>query len=556
MSTFLSVAKTLPFNKLSNSELLDTLESVERSIQRKLNDLNFKNYIKARSLLSDILDEPFKYVNTDYYSNYRPQQHHTNYPDIHIVHHNIRSFDKHFNKFIALSDTLGVPDISALSEIGQKNIENREAQLKNLGYDIKFEKPNKLRGGVALICKKNIKLEPRNDLKIMRPPNPHDLDIENIWYETNLKNIGPTVIGVIYKHPNSSVEGLKYFREQVEEKMKKINKQRKNAIILGDINTDGLKLYNDYNKLFFDMVLDNNFIPLVTLPTRIQDGTCSTIDHIFINQHLIRNTSKRLAGNIFSDISDHLPNFLIVNNKKNHVPNKKSDRPKVRIFGEKNTAQFKEHLKNANWKEIDDTDDPNVALDIFYKFYNTAFEKSFPVKTLSMKCSKEKKWMNASLRQQINNKNKLYRKFLLNPIEKNKMEYKTARNRVNKEIRNEEENYYRELMSNEKNNLKNLWDIAGKIINPNKIKRDTQIKALQVNGKFLSKNYDIANSLNDFFSSIGGKLAKKIKTTKSFKQYMGTSNPNTMTMPPVLKDEVIKLILTLKINKSAGDDGI
>ena len=149
------------------------------------------------------------------------------------------------------------------------------------------------------------------------------MDIENIWYETNLKNIGRTVIGVIYKHPNSSVEGLKYFREQVEEKMKKINKQRKNAIILGDINTDGLKLYNDYNKLFFDMVLDNNFIPLVTLPTRIQHGTCSTIDHIFINQHLIRNTSKRLAGNIFSDISDHLPNFLIVNNKKNHVPNKK-----------------------------------------------------------------------------------------------------------------------------------------------------------------------------------------------------------------------------------------
>ena len=58
------------------------------------------------------------------------------------------------------------------------------------------------------------------------------------------------------------------------------------------------------------------FHPQILKPTRITDHTATLIDNIFFNslEHLT------LSGNIVSDISDHLPNFLIIN-KISELPN-------------------------------------------------------------------------------------------------------------------------------------------------------------------------------------------------------------------------------------------
>ena len=139
------------------------------------------------------------------------------------------------------------PSFIGISEIGKKNIKSRKKQLKKFGYNLKFEEPDKVRGGVGLAYDNSIEIKKRADLRMKKPHNIKDVDFENIWYQTNLKTIGKTVIAVIYKHPNSTVKGLEYFKDALKNSIEKVNHEKLNLIIIGDINIDGLRVNHNEN---------------------------------------------------------------------------------------------------------------------------------------------------------------------------------------------------------------------------------------------------------------------------------------------------------------------
>ena len=58
------------------------------------------------------------------------------------------------------------------------------------------------------------------------------------------------------------------------------------------------------------------------------------IDHVNINRPLKYMDNDIFSGNLFVDISDHLPNVII--RKDTSKSSKTSERPKVRIFSERN----------------------------------------------------------------------------------------------------------------------------------------------------------------------------------------------------------------------------
>ena len=126
----------------------------------------------------------------------------------------------------------------------------------------------------------------------------------------------------------------------------------------------------------FDTVLEQNFIPTITVPTRITTDTATAIDHIIVNEQLIKNTKSLDTGNIYSDISDHLPNFLIINNDEEPTKN----RPYVRIYGEKNMMKFRNKIHNANWGELFSTNNVEHAMDMLYKNLLQRFLYTFPPK--------------------------------------------------------------------------------------------------------------------------------------------------------------------------------
>ena len=61
------------------------------------------------------------------------------------------------------------------------------------------------------------------------------------------------------------------------------------------------------------------FCPQILQPSRITDHSATLIDNIFFNS-LNYNT---ISGNILSDLSDHLPNFLCINKISNLPKNVK-----------------------------------------------------------------------------------------------------------------------------------------------------------------------------------------------------------------------------------------
>ena len=545
-----------PFYNVMNAELYDDLESVEKNIKTKLRDQNFSNFIKSQSVLEDLGE--CKYYTTDEYckkiSKKNLADDHANDNSLGILASNLRSLDKHFGEYVAMLSSLDFPAIQCISEIGQKNIGSRKKQLERMGYRMRSELPNKIRGGVAFIFNEKYTVKKRKDLKIQRSKNDKDLDIENLWYEIDLP-MGKTIIGAIYKHPNSTAKGMKSFKEQLEKNMKKINAERKCAIIMGDLNLDGLRIsHNENIKSFFSSILDHEFFPLITLPTRIQEDKCTNIDHIIVNMQFIRKTSTRTPGILFHDISDHLPTFLVADSKMKTKTLK--NRSKVRIFGNKNVAKFKQGLQTSDWSNLYKAEDPTSALDEFYQIYDKLYEESFPMRTLSRKRAKDKDWVTPELRHQMNIRNALHQKSLLRPSAANKEAFRKARNHVTNLLRKAEETHYKNMINEEKNNLKGLWDIAGKIINPKKSKKNTIINSLLVNGKTISDDTQISNTMNDFFSTIGKKLADKIKVKQDFKKYLQAANMNSMFLELSDIQEIKKIIMGLKSSKAGGHDQI
>ena len=79
-------------------------------------------------------------------------------------------------------------------------------------------------------------------------------------------------------------------------------------IVMGDFNLDLLKFDTDS---FLNSMLSTFFQPQILQPTRITDHTAILIDNIFLNSN--RETFT-ISGNFIYDLTDHLPNFLIISN--------------------------------------------------------------------------------------------------------------------------------------------------------------------------------------------------------------------------------------------------
>ena len=119
------------------------------------------------------------------------------------------------------------------------------------------------------------------------------------------------LIGSFYRHPKKNSDGT--FNSNLLKILNKIKTETKSVFRAGDFNYDLLTYSKDkYVTDFLDLCYENVLQPCILEPTRIIYGnrTPSLVDNIFTNV-----TSKNIvSGNLFSKITDHMPNFVIVQN--------------------------------------------------------------------------------------------------------------------------------------------------------------------------------------------------------------------------------------------------
>jgi len=228
-----------------------------------------------------------------------------------------------FDEFLHLINSLDVSfDIICLSEIWSTNLLLFSCIL--LDYEFNFDLPKAgIVGGVGLFTHKSLKIKLRNDLYINSSSNNK---IENIWMEVSKSN-KKFIIGCLYRHPNSFISD---FCQLIETPLCKINKCKYPCILLGDINVDMLKFSASPAVCdYIDCLISNNFLPTLLFPTRVKRSSSTLIDHISFFDPVLNAKNKIHSGSIICDISDHYPNFFLINIEK-YID--MSKRPYIRVF--------------------------------------------------------------------------------------------------------------------------------------------------------------------------------------------------------------------------------
>ncbi len=288
------------------------------------------------------------------------------------------------------------------------------------------------------------------------------------------------------------------------------------------------------------------------MPTRITEDTMTLIDNILISLNNNNISTERVSGNIFCDISDHLPNFLMYG--KNKPSNVQSKRPFVHIYSAKNMERFKQIIgEKDTWAEILQSESSDVACDKFMTILKYQHDHCFPLKQVSRKRSKDKKWATSGIKKSCITKNQLYHKYLRKPTMGNKESYKKYSKTLHRVCMKAKEIYYHDLINNAKSSVKTLWNTFGPMLS-NKGRRVNQIHKIISDNNEITKDKDIANSFNNFFCTVGPSLAKNIRNTKTkYSTYLNPSSKDSMFLHPVTEIEISKAIDSLQANKAVGD---
>ena len=118
------------------------------------------------------------------------------------------------------------------------------------------------------------------------------------------------------------------------------------------------------------------------------------------------------SGNILSDISDHLPNFIILSSSV--IKCDINNRPYIRLYTPLKVNVFSQILNSVDWPAVfDRSQDVNVCFDRFNSIVQNAIDHCFPLTHQSRLAFKDKKWITAGFKTSGKRKDVLYKKWLL-----------------------------------------------------------------------------------------------------------------------------------------------
>lgn len=135
------------------------------------------------------------------------------------------------------------------------------------------------------------------------------------------------------------------FTEALDNVLTSLNQSKNDVYILGDVNIDFLKFdSNTPTEEYLNMLYTQNFLPIITKPTRITNHTATLIDHIYTNV-----TSQQITSGIAGlDISDHLPIFCIVD----ILTNRTKQQRYYRDYSKLDKENYLNEINTINWDEV------------------------------------------------------------------------------------------------------------------------------------------------------------------------------------------------------------
>ena len=506
-------------------------------------DSNHDTY--DRSLLSDI-DPDFNYlhnnrtVNSDYFTEQEFNKTFSNNLNFSLMHLNIRSLPLHFTELLCYLDTLDIEfKIIALSETA---INSSHTSYTILSYNCEMNFRSKRKGGgVSLYIHSTLQYKLRNELQLGGEVN--SVFIELFKHTTNTKyNV---ICGCVYRPPSMS---LKDFNKLLSDTLDKIQQERKYIYITGDFNVNTMPhLKGGLSIQEFKNIFASNFcFPSINKPTRVTNHSASLIDNIYSNVPI--KGSDYHAGVLTVSISDHYGIFCINNSSKIH--NKNTQIVK-RSYCDRNIANFKQCLLHESWDFVYLSSDLQSAFSRFQGVLDLHLNTNFKKRTFMMNYKNRYPWITEPLRTKLRRKNQLHAIATSSHDDNIMKEYKEAKKVLHSTLRNSVISYFGDQLELNKNDIFKTWKVLKDIIGLDGNTTKQKINFL-IDGKLVIDSLDIANGFNNFFVSVGPKLANDLKSDIDPLSYVN-NNINSIVVPEIPCIQVREVINSLN-NSSPGHD--
>lgn len=442
--------------------------------------------------------------------------------------------------FIGLTETFRIDDVSPYHLDGYHPLEHSP---RPEGDDN--------RGGIGLYIKDKFSFRRRSDISVFIPHV-----FESIFYEINLTQAKPLILGVIYRPNTLPRADFDIFIQTLYDITGIIEAEHKFICLLGDFNIDLLK-FQTHSKTndFIDSMFARGYMPLITKPTRITEHSATLIDHTYVSY--TRNFDFS-SGIIISDISDHFGTFSLIY-KPNYSKNEGGAKVIIsRSFNERNMQSFYQLLERYDCSQILECQDVNSAYNLFLENYLVAFNTAFPLKEtkINNKFLKKEPWMTEGILKSSINKSKLLKNKLKNPSDLNIHLYKEYCRLYNKVIRNAKRAYFADKLNVVKNDSKKTWQVIRNALHKNPPSHLVP-DSFNINGTIVTDKDKIATSFNSYFTTIGQTVSENVPLSPThFGKYLTENHPYSFFFCPVEPVELVNTAKKLKPKTSHGFDEI
>ena len=173
---------------------------------------------------------------------------------------------------------------------------------------------------------------------------------------------------------------------------------------------------------------------------------------------------------------------------------------------------------------------------------------------------KHNPWITKDILQSIKKRENLYKHYIKAKDPDIKQTYhnkfKQIRNQILTESRKGKETYFQNFFKQNASNIKNTWKGIKEIINIKSLSKKHP-DSLLINNKLIYEPKEVADTFNNYFSSIASELQSKIHNHgKDFSAFLENCNPNNFFIKPTNVLEVINNINDLSSNKALGPNSI
>ena len=324
-----------------------------------------------------------------------------------------------------------------------------------------------------------------------------------------------------------------------EEFLNILNKFPVNAkvIITGDFN---LNLFNflrsTYIDLFIGSMLSCGFYPVITLPTKINDGNSVTpyslLDQIWVN---FKAGSEHDSGVVMFPLTDHFPVYFMFKGDCQAGCKKVVSR----LINPNTITNFVSLISNANFGPVYYGNDVNMAFNLFWEILWKLYNSCFPVKRKKVKSNIiNAPWMTPDLKKCIKKKYRLFNYLRKGLIQKRQfIMYKNALTWLINKMRRK---YYHEKFENCRNNSSRTWLNVNQILGRNiqePVSRIITDSGMKVEGPSLAEHF------NSYFTSIVSRLTASLPRNINF-NYLRTLDgvPHSCFLLPTDEFEVVDIL--------------